>query len=51
LKDLGLEWSRPADELGPVARKLARDGLYVMVSDKFLESEDAYRDLLTRAWP
>lgn len=39
------------DELVEVARKLARDGLYVMVSDKFVENEEAYRDLLARAWP
>ncbi len=39
------------EELTEVARKLARDGLYVMVSDKFVENDDAYRDLLERAWP
>ncbi len=39
------------DELADVAKKLPRDGLYVMVSDKFVESEDAYHDLLARAWP
>jgi hypothetical protein len=39
------------DELTEVAGQLPRDGLYVMVSDKFVESEEAYRELLARAWP
>lgn len=39
------------DELVEVAGRLPRDGLYVIVSDKFVESEEAYRELLLRAWP
>ena len=39
------------DELSEVAGQLPRDGLYVMASDKFVESEKAYRELLARAWP
>ena len=39
------------DELCDVATQLPRDGLYVMVSDKFVESEGAFRELLVRAWP
>lgn len=39
------------DELAEVARQLPRDGLYVMVSDKFVDSDDAYRGLLASAWP
>jgi hypothetical protein len=39
------------DELGSVARKISRDDLYVMVSDKFVDNAEAYRDLLARAWP
>jgi hypothetical protein len=39
------------DELAEVAAQLARDGLYVMVSDKFVDSDEAYRELLARAWP
>ena len=39
------------EELGETARRLPRDGLYVMVSDKFVGSDADYRDLLTRAWP
>jgi hypothetical protein len=38
------------DELSDVAGQLPRDGLYVMVSDKFVESEAAFRELLARAW-
>jgi hypothetical protein len=39
------------DEFAEVARQLPRDGLCIMVSDKFIESEEAYRELLVRAWP
>jgi thymidylate kinase len=39
------------DELAEVARQLPRDGLYVMVSDKFVDSDEAYRGLLASAWP
>jgi hypothetical protein len=39
------------DELGQVAGQLPRDGLYVMVSDKFVGGEEAYRELLADAWP
>ncbi len=38
------------EELSEVARQLPRDGLYVMVSDKFVKSEEDYRSLLARAW-
>jgi len=39
------------DELVEAAGQLPRDGLYITVSDKFIESEGAYRELLARAWP
>ncbi len=39
------------EDLVEVAGQLPKDGLYVVVSDKFVESEEAYRDLLSRAWP
>jgi len=39
------------DELSEVAGQLPHDGLYVMASDKFVESEEAYRELLAHAWP
>ena len=39
------------DELIDVGRQLPRDGLYVVVSDKFVGNEEAFRELLQRAWP
>ena len=38
------------EELSEVARRLPRDGLYVMVSDKFVSSEEDFRSLLARTW-
>jgi hypothetical protein len=40
-----------ADQLPELARQLPRDGLYVMVSDKFVEGEEGYRELVARWWP
>ncbi len=39
------------EELAEVARELPRDGLYVMVSDKFISSDADYAQFVRRAWP
>lgn len=39
------------DELSEVVRRLPRDGLYIMVSDKFVQSEEEYCSLLTALRP
>ena len=38
------------EELVDVGRRLPRDGLYIVVSDKFVSEEEAFRELLARAW-
>ena len=39
------------DQLVEVARQLPGDGVYVAVSDRFVASDQAFRDLVTAAWP
>lgn len=38
------------EELAEVAGQLPRDGLYIIVSDKFVGSDEEYRELLASAW-
>jgi hypothetical protein len=39
------------DQLLPALRKLPAEGLYLLVSDKFVPTEPAFRDFLRSAWP
>lgn len=39
------------DELVPLLRQLPTDGLCVTVNDRFVSSDDAFRDLVSAAWP
>ncbi|MGA2528756.1 MAG: hypothetical protein ABSG36_06275 [Acidimicrobiales bacterium] len=38
------------EELVEVVRKLPRNGLYVMVSDKFIDSDVAFKELVRSSW-
>jgi hypothetical protein len=39
------------EELSEACKQLAPDGLYIMVSDKFLDSDEEYREFVARTWP